>query len=278
MVKKVELADMDPEIQPLANKVNKIEQKLEEQEQRIDLLEHEEAAMEQKLAMEEIINPSETILTDAGDSEPLEKVSAKETEPLAIIEHSPETFWSRWSTKESLSKIGAVISAVIFLLPFAFGLNGGSLFTPTLILLIDLAIVALTIFTGWTKLPIIGIVGTVIVYLSWFFSTGAGVVNPDLLTSFWFVAGYFIVLTSALAIRIGWQKKKLESHDLWLVAVNSFLLFTAIFFLFRDTFVGALSFFAIILLLGNGALIGYYFYNKKLPLKVSPEADDETLA
>jgi len=48
---------MDPEIQPLANKVNKIEQKLEEQEQRIDLLEHEEAAMEQKLAMQEIVNP-----------------------------------------------------------------------------------------------------------------------------------------------------------------------------------------------------------------------------
>lgn len=256
---------MDPEIQPLANKVNKIEQKLEEQEQRIDLLEHEEAAMEQKLAMEEIVNPAETILIDNGEGDLTEKIltkTATETEPLAIIEHSPETFWSRWLTKQVMTKVAAVILSGSFTIPFFTGLGGSSLLTPTFILAVNLAIVALTIFTNWTKLPIIGLVGTVVVYTSWFFSSDPGASNPDLLTSFWFVAGYFVVLSAVSAFRVGWQKKKLAVDDLWLIGINSFLLFTAIFFLFRDIFIGSLSFFAIVLLLGNGALIGYYFYLK----------------
>ena len=256
---------MDPEIQPLANKVNKIEQKLEEQEQRIDLLEHEEAAMEQKLAMQEIVNPAETILIDNGEGDLTEKTSIKigtEAETLATIEHNPETFWSRWLTQKNLIKASAILLAICFVVPFVFGLRASSLFTPTFILLIDIGIIALAIYTNWPKLLILGMVGTVITYTAWFFSSDPGAANPDLLTSFWFVAGYFVILSTVPAIRIGWQKKRLAVIDLWLVGVNSRLLFTAIFFLFRDTFVGSLSFFAIVLLLANGALIGYYFYLK----------------
>lgn len=268
---------MDPEIQPLTNKVNKIEQKLEEQEQRIELLEHEEEAIEQKIAMEQIVNPAETILIDSGENEPLENKKTTETEILEVIEHTPESFSQKWFHRQNLERGLIAILSIAFLGPFIFGLHPESLLTPILILILDLGLAILTITTKQPRLPIIALIGTMVVYLNWFFASEPGVVNPDLLTSFYFVAGYFAVLSAIPLIRIFGQKKKISIDDLWLLVANSFLLYTAIFFLFRDTFMGASSFFAIVLLLGNGAVIGYYFYNKHPQLKISSEPDREEM-
>jgi hypothetical protein len=270
---------MDPEIQPLANKVNKIEQKLEEQEQRIEMLENEEAALEQKLAIEEMINPAETILIDHGDGESLEAPIApenKETETLAVIEHTAEPLWKKWLAAGILYPALAVILSILYLVPFVTGFGSSSLVTPILVLILDLAVAILVLFSKQLRLSAIALIGTIVVYLNWFFGSDAGVINPDLLTSFYFVMGYFVVLSSIPAVRIFWQKKRLTTSDLWLLGINSLLFYLAIIFLFRDIFIGILSILGVILLLGNSALIGYFFYNKNLQkMNYQKEVDQE---